>query len=67
MSVMQSNKQLKQSIHEGIESGKFNIGEPLPSKYQHGYYLREQKTFIHLRCKTERCKNSFLLSYVDRR
>ena len=27
--VMQSNKQLKQSIHEGIESGKFNIGEPV--------------------------------------
>ena len=29
MPVMQSNKQLKQSIHEGIESGKFNIREPL--------------------------------------
>ena len=27
--VMQSIKQLKQSIHEGIESGKFNIGEPV--------------------------------------
>ena len=30
--VMQSNKQLKQSIHEGIESGKFNIGEPVIEK-----------------------------------
>ena len=39
----------------------------LPSKYQPGYYLREQRTFIRPRCKTERCKNSFLLSYVYRR
>ena len=29
VTVMQLNKQLKQSIHEGIESGKFNIGEPV--------------------------------------
>ena len=27
--VMQSNKQLKQSIHEGTGNGKFNIGEPV--------------------------------------
>ena len=39
----------------------------LPSKYQPGYYLREQRTFIRPRCKTEGCKNSFLLSYVYRR
>ena len=26
---MQSNKQLKKSIHEGTENGKFNIGEPV--------------------------------------
>ena len=36
----------------------------LPSKYQPSYSLREQKTFIRPKCKTERCKNSFLLSYV---
>ena len=27
--VMHSNKQIKQSIHEGQENGKFNIGEPV--------------------------------------
>ena len=27
--VMQLNTQLKQSIHEGRENGKFNIGEPV--------------------------------------
>ena len=26
---MHSNKQIKQSIHEGQENGKFNIGEPV--------------------------------------
>ena len=36
----------------------------LPSKYQPCYYLREQRTFIRPKCKTERCKNSFPLSYV---
>ena len=36
----------------------------LPSKYQPSYSLREQRTFIRPKCKTERCKNSFLLSYV---
>ena len=36
----------------------------LPSKYQPRYYLREQRTFIRSKCKTERCKNSFPLSYV---
>jgi len=36
----------------------------LPSKYQPIYSLREQRTFIRPKCKTERCKNSFLLSYV---
>ena len=29
VSVMRLSKQLKQSIHEGIESDKFNIGEPV--------------------------------------
>ena len=29
MLVMQSNKQLKQSIQEGTGNGKFNIGEPV--------------------------------------
>ena len=36
----------------------------LPSRYQPSYYLREKRTFIRPRCKTERCKNSFLLSFV---
>ena len=36
----------------------------LPSKYQPSCSLREQRTFIRLKCKTERCKSSFLLSYV---
>ena len=36
----------------------------LPSKYQPSYSLREQRTFIRPKCKTERCKNSFLLSCV---
>ena len=35
----------------------------LPSKYQPSYSLREQRTFFRPKCKTERCKNSFLLSY----
>ena len=26
--------------------------------------MREQRTFIRPKCKTERCKDSFLLSYV---
>ena len=36
----------------------------LPRKYQPSYSLREQRTFIRPKGKTERCKNSFLLSYV---
>ena len=36
----------------------------LPRKYQPSYSLREQRTFICPNGKTERCKNSFLLSYV---
>ena len=36
----------------------------LPSRYQPSYYLREKRTFIRPKCKTERCKNSFLLSFV---
>ena len=36
----------------------------LPRKYQPSYSLREQRTFIRPNGKTERCKNSFLLSYV---
>ena len=32
MSVMRLSKQLKQSIHEGIESNKFNIGEPMKER-----------------------------------
>ena len=35
-----------------------------PSKYQPSYSLREQRTFIRPKCKTERCKSSFLLSCV---
>ena len=44
-----------------------SLHELFPSKYQPGYYLREKRTFIRPSCKTERCKNSFLLSYVYRR
>ena len=36
----------------------------LPSRYQPSYYLRGKRTFIRPKCKTERCKNSFLLSFV---
>ena len=36
----------------------------LSSKYQPSYSLREQRTFVRPKCKTERCKNSFPLSYV---
>ena len=36
----------------------------LPSKYQPSYSLREQRTFIRPKRKTERYKKSFLLSYV---
>ena len=36
----------------------------LPSKYQPSCSLREQRTFIRPKCKPERCKSSFLLSYV---
>ena len=32
MSVMRLSKQLKQSIHEVIESNKFNIGEPMKER-----------------------------------
>ena len=37
--VMQSNKQLKKSIHEGTENGKFNIGEPVTT----GVIRKEKK------------------------
>ena len=41
-----------------------NLHKLLPSKYQPSYSLREHRTFIRSKCKTERCKkNSFLLSY----
>ena len=36
----------------------------LPNKYQASYSLREQRIFTRPKGKTERCKNSFLLSYV---
>ena len=36
----------------------------LPSKCQPSYSLREQRTFLRPKRKTERCKNSFLLSHV---
>ena len=36
----------------------------LPRKYQPSYSRREQRTFTRPKGKTERCKNSFLLSYV---
>ena len=39
----------------------------LPGKCQPSYSLRENRTFIRPKCKTERCKNSFLYSYVYRR
>ena len=35
-----------------------------PSKCQPKYSLGEQRTFIHPKCKTKRCKNSFRLSHV---
>ena len=41
-----------------------NLQILLPRKYQPSYSLREQRTFIRPKRKTERCKNSFLLSYV---
>ena len=42
----------------------YSLHKLLPNKYQPSYSLRGQKTFIRPKGKTERCKNSFLLSYV---
>ena len=42
----------------------YSLHNLIPSKCQPSYSLREQRRFLRPKCKTERCKNSFLLSYV---
>lgn len=58
-------------LFDGIYANQsHSLHKLLPSKHQPSYYernqatMREQRTFIRPKCKTERCKNSFLLSYV---
>ena len=42
----------------------YSLHKLLPNKYQPSFSLREQRTFIRPQCKTGRCKNSSLLSYL---
>ena len=42
----------------------YSLHKLLPNKYQPSFSLREQRTFIRPQCKTGRCKNSFLLTYL---
>ena len=51
-------------FHEICANQSHCLHKLLPSKYQPSYSLKEQRTFIRPKCKTERCKNSFLWSYV---
>ena len=51
-------------FHEICANQSHSLHKIIPSKYQPSYSLREQRTFIPLKCKTEGCKNSFVLSYV---
>ena len=61
---MIEERQLRQSCSMKYVLINLSLHKLLPSKYQPSYSLREQKTFIRPKRKTERCKNSFLLSYV---
>ena len=47
-------------FHEICANQSHSLHKLLPSKYQPSYSLKEQRTFIRPKCKTERCKNSFL-------
>ena len=51
-------------FHEMCANQSHRLHKLLPNEYQPSYSLREQRTFIRSKCKTERSKSSFLLSYV---
>ena len=61
---MIEERQLRQSCSMKYVLINLSLHKLLSSKYQPSYSLREQITFIRPKRKTERCKNSFLLSYV---
>ena len=61
---MIEERQLRQSCSMKFVLINLSLHQLLSSKYQPSYSLREQITFIRPKRKTERCKNSFLLSYV---
>ena len=50
-------------FHEICANQSHSLHKLLPSKYQPSYSLKEQRTFIRPKCKTERCKNSLLYVY----
>ena len=51
-------------FYEICANQSHSLHKLLPNKHQPSYSLREQRIFIRPKGKTERCKNSFLLSYV---
>ena len=61
---MIEERQLRQRCSMKYVLINLSLHKLLPSKYQPSYSLREQRTFIRPKRETERCKNSFLLSYV---
>ena len=61
---MIEERQVRQNCSMKYILINLSLHKLLPSKYQPSYSMREQRTFIRPKRKTERCKNSFLLSYV---
>ena len=51
-------------FYEICANQSYSLHKLLPNKYQPSYSLREQRTFIRPKGKTERCKKGFLLSYI---
>ena len=56
--VMHSNKQIKQSIHEGKENGKFNIGEPVMEREITKLAINTHEEIEQKKCHLEARKNS---------
>ena len=46
-------------FYEICANQSYSLHKLLPNKYQPSYSLREQRTFIRPKGKTERCKNRF--------
>ena len=56
--VMHSNRQIKQSIHEGKENGKFNIGEPVMEREITKLAINTHEEIEQKKCHLEARKNS---------